>query len=366
MKIVEFAIHTVPVNHRGDWVFVELTDDSGTCGLGEASGSADDPRVVADMEARLRPLLDAEYEEAALLQKLWDSAPADFVPRVAASAIEQAAMDLIVRRSGKSVAEHLAADPSAIRGDVPFYANLNRMCRDRSPETAAAAARQAVAGGLRRVKFAPFDEVSPDKLARDGVDIAQPGAERLRALRDAIGPDIALMVDCHWRFTTETLPFLADLARELSIGWIEDPMRVLDPADMQDLRDRSGARIAGGEALLMHQDFVDLATSGAVDVLIADVKFVGGIGPLDRICKMAAENGVTFAPHNPTGPISTAASAHVVAANPNAEVLEFPFGEVPWRGDLAVGETITGDRVSVRGPGLGVILDFAAAGEPAL
>lgn len=364
MRIVEIECHRIPVNHRGDWIFVRVADDAGNAGWGEASSSGDDDAVLAAMTEMATPLQQDEYEPDALLAHLRRSAPVDKVPRTAASAVEHAVTELVARRLGKSVAGMLSSDGNA-RADVPIYANLNRMCRDRSPETAAAAVREAMAGGLKRVKFAPFDEVTPEGLADAGTGLAEAGADRLRALRDAAGPDIALMVDCHWRFTPETVPYLGALARELDIGWIEDPLPELDPNEMQRLRDLSGARIAGGEALLVQEDFEALIRSRAVDVLIADVKFVGGVGALDRICKLAADQGITFAPHNPSGPIATAASAHVVAANPNAEVLEFPFGEVPWRTDFAAGESLIGDRLTVASPGYGVALVPEKAGTRA-
>ncbi len=364
MRITEFECHRIPVNHRGDWVFVRVADDLGNAGWGEASSSGDDDAVIAAMTEMASSLIQVDHDSDALLTQLRQSAPAEKVPRTAASAVEHAVTELVARCAGTSVAEMFAGGGS-IKDAVPIYANLNRMCRDRSPDTAAAAARQAVAGGLERVKFAPFDEVTPEGLGREGTGIAEPGADRLRALRDAIGPDIALMVDCHWRFTPETVPYLGDLARELDIGWIEDPLLELDPDEMQRLRDLSGARIAGGEALLLQEDFEALIRSRAVDVLIADVKFVGGVGPLDRICKLAADQGITFAPHNPSGPIATAASAHVVAANPNAEVLEFPFGEVPWRTEFAAGESLIEDHFAVQGPGYGVTLMPDKAGTRA-
>lgn len=364
MRITEFECHRIPVNHRGDWVFVRVADDLGNAGWGEASSSGDDDAAIAAMTEMASSLLQVDHDSDALLTQLRQSTPAEKVPRTAASAVEHAVTELVARCADTSVAEMLA-DSGGIKDAVPIYANLNRMCRDRSPDTAAAAARQAVAGGLERVKFAPFDEVTPEGLGREGTGIAEPGADRLRALRDAIGPDIALMVDCHWRFTPETVPYLGDLARELDIGWIEDPLLELDPDEMQRLRDLSGARIAGGEALLLQEDFEALIRSRAVDVLIADVKFVGGVGPLDRICKLAADQGITFAPHNPSGPIATAASAHVVAANPNAEVLEFPFGEVPWRTEFAAGESLIEDHFAVKGPGYGVTLMPDKAGTRA-
>ncbi len=364
MRITAFETHRIPVNHRGDWIFVRIADDAGNAGWGEASGSGDDEAVLAALDDMATPLQQDTYDPEALLDHLRRSAPAEKVPRTGASAVEHAVTELVARRLDMSVAGMLSGDGNVL-GDVPIYANLNRMCRDRSPETAAAAGRQAVAGGLKRVKFAPFDEVTPDGLAVAGTGIAGPGADRLRALRDAIGSDVALMVDCHWRFTPETVPYLGDLARELDISWIEDPLPDLDPVEMQRLRDVSGARIAGGEALLLQEDFEVLIRSRAVDVLIADVKYVGGVGPLDRICKLAADHGMTFAPHNPSGPIATAASAHVMAANPNAEVLEFPFGEVPWRTDFAAGENLIDDRFAVNGPGYGIALKPEKAGTRA-
>lgn len=364
MRIAEFECHRIPVNHRGDWIFVRVADEAGNAGWGEASGSGDDDVVLAALAEMATPLQQDAFEPDALLDHLRRSAPADKVPRTAASAVEHAVTELVARRLDSSVAEMLNGG-GGVLDDVPIYANLNRMCRDRSPETAAAAGRQAVAGGLKRVKFAPFDEVTPDGLAAEGTGVAEAGADRLRALRDAIGPEVALMVDCHWRFTPQTVPYLGDLARELDIGWIEDPLPDLDPDEMRRLRDTSGARIAGGEALLLQEDFEALIRSRAVDVLIADVKYVGGVGPLDRICKLAADQGMTFAPHNPSGPIATAASAHVMAANSNAEVLEYPFGEVPWRTDFAAGERLTGDRFAVKGPGYGVALKPEKAGTRA-
>lgn len=364
MRIAEFECHRIPVNHRGDWIFVRVADEAGNAGWGEASGSGDDDVVLAALAEMATPLQQDEFDPDALLAQLRRSAPGDKVPRTAASAVEHAVTELVARRLDMSVAGMLSSGGD-VRKDVPIYANLNRMCRDRSPETAAAAGREAVAGGLKRVKFAPFDEVTPDGLAAEGTGLAEPGADRLRALRDAIGPGVALMVDCHWRFTSETIPYLGTLARELDIGWIEDPLPDLKPDEMQRLRDASGARIAGGEALLTVESFENLIRSRAVDVLIADVKYVGGVGPLDHICRLAADQGMTFAPHNPSGPIATAASAHVMAANPNAEVLEYPFGEVPWRTDFAAGESLTGDRFAVNGPGYGVALKPEKAGTRA-
>lgn len=362
MRISEYRLHRVPASHRGDWLLLELRDTDGNVGWGEGSSSTNDDETAAEIEGIMAALLPDEHELSRLRDHLATSAPADKPRRTAFSAIEHAFTDLAARQAGIAVAAMMAGKGAPLMESVPVYANVNRMCRDRTPDTVAAAGRAAMDGGLTRVKFAPFDEVSPERISAEGTDIAMPGVERLAALRDAIGPNAELMLDCHWRFTPETVPFLAEQTQAFGIDWIEDPLPEFEPLVIQHLRDLSGARIAGGEALLMYEDFEALVESGAIDVLIADVKFVGGVGTLDRICKLAAENGLAFAPHNPSGPISTAASAHVVAANPNALILEYAFGEVSWRTAFATGESLVDDRMAVNGPGFGIIIDMAAAG----
>ena len=101
---------------------------------------------------------------------------------------------------------------------IPVYANINRATTDRSPEGCAASARNAVTQGYRRIKIAPFDGVCSDDFAADWA--AQraridAGIARVFAIRDAIGPEIELMVDCHWRFDEPTaLAVLESWARE--------------------------------------------------------------------------------------------------------------------------------------------------------
>ena len=89
-----------------------------------------------------------------------------------------------------------------MRPSVPVYANLNRELRDRSAAGYASAGRAAVADGFRAVKCAPFDEVSSTRLDRSGVSRdLDLGIVRVASLREAVGADVDVMVDCHGRFT---------------------------------------------------------------------------------------------------------------------------------------------------------------------
>lgn len=364
VKIVQSAIHIVPVNHRGNWVLIELETEDGLTGWGEGTDSRDEAACIAEMTRIADSLQGQDIDPIAAVAKLMQGVAGDRLSRTPPSALAQALYDLGCRAEGISVAEHLAKD-GPVDDNVAFYCNINRRCADRAPDTVAEAGRAVVAAGCTRIKMAPFDEVSPEGLREHGEKLVEPGTARLSALRDAVGPDIDVMIDGHWRFTSEFAPLLATVCRDLGINWIEDPLETWTKKDCDTLRDISGGRVCGGEDMFTYGELEALATSGCVDLLIADVKFVGGPGELNRICKMAASRGLAFAPHNPSGPICTAASAHVTAANPNAEVLEYAFGEVPWRHDFAKGERPSGNGMAVGGPGYGIDIRFENQGAPA-
>jgi galactonate dehydratase len=92
--------------------------------------------------------------------------------------------------------------------------------------------------------------------------------------------------------------------------------------------------MAGGEILYGVAGFAPLTRVKAVHVIMPDVKHCGGLLELARIAAVADSDGVTVSPHNPSGPVSTAASVQVCAMLRNFRILEFQWGEVDWRHDL--------------------------------
>jgi len=372
MRIIAKQIHAIPikdtggvkVTHKAKWTLLGLETDTGLIGWGEGSDSHDDDQCVLLIDELAGSLLNQEIDPLTVAENLAQSAPPERLPRTVRSAIAQALIDLAVKEQSQSAAAYLS-NGGDIPETVPVYANINRKVKIRTPEVTAAAGLETLNTSITRIKFAPFDEVSPEALEKEGEKVTEPGIARLEALREAIGSGPELMLDLHWRFTPETVPLLAAIAKTFDVSWLEDPLPVFNPTDTRKLSGLSGARITGGEALFTFDELEALASSGAIDLLIADVKYVGGTIELDRICKMAASHGVAFAPHNPSGPVSTAASAHVVAANSNAEVLEYSFGEVPWRFDLAEGEVLKDGHVRVAGPGYGLTIHPDKVGDPA-
>src|SRR4029079_17106683 len=93
---------------------------------------------------------------------------------------------------------------AAPRASVAAYANINRSVTDRTPAGFAAAAARAVAAGYAAVKLAPFDGVIAADAAQTPIDArTRTGLDCVFAVRDAVGTDIAVMVDCHWRFDVD-------------------------------------------------------------------------------------------------------------------------------------------------------------------
>ena len=365
LKIIDAKIHSIPVNHRGNWVLLEIESADHHKGWGEASDSQNETECIARITRLIHDFKGREIDPIIYANSLIDSVPNDRLSRTPPSAIAQALYDITCRAEGISLAEKLSQNQET-RDSVKYYCNINRSSADRKPTSIAEAGYRALKSGCKHIKIAPFDELISNTFYADAKKLVQPGIKRLEALREAVGNHTNLMIDCHWRFTKHTVPILASICKELKVTWVEDPIESWDKDICDELRASSEGRICGGEDLYTYQKLEALAKSGCVDVLIADMKFVGGPGKLDAICKMASNYGLSFAPHNPSGPICTAASAQVVAANHNAEILEFAFGEVPWRSNFAKGERLIDSNFSISGPGIGIDIDFSSQGKPNL
>ena len=165
------------------------------------------------------------------------------------------------------------------RGRVSLYANINRglFATSRTPDDFAKAAERAVGEGFRAVKCAPFDEVAPGDDSAEAVRQARFGIQRVAVVRDAVGPDVTLMVDCHGRFDVESAVVVAEELAELGVDWFEEPVRPNEhPADSARIAACVSMTVAGGEMGYGEEVFADLIEGKAVEVIMPDVMFCGG------------------------------------------------------------------------------------------
>lgn len=366
MRIADLTVHTVHVNHRGDWLFVQIHADDGRVGIGEAShggGVGGDTRVRTILEQQCRPrLVDRTPDAVVMLVTELEGIAVDRAGATAVSACEQALWDLAGQALDVPV-YRLLGGPARAR--LPLYANINRATVNRTPEGFAANAAAAVAEGFRAVKCAPFDGLLRDRLyTTEGQSRLRLGLACVAAVRAAIGPDVALLVDYHSRFDGKTAGDVAQELRALGVTWLEEPIPTEDLDGLRQFRRRLNTHglanmdLIGGEAIFGLSGFWPYLQAGVWDVVMPDVKHCGGILAGWLIGQTATAGGVAVAPHNPSGPVATAATAQFCAALPQLRILEYAWGEVPWRADLVEPpERIeNGELIVPEGPGIGVRL----------
>ena len=362
------GVELVPVRatSRTVWLFVRLTTDAGLVGLGEASDAFGFANTTADDAARMRRELQRFFELIAgrspleiesYRQRGEPMARQGLIPATAFSAIEQALWDL----AGKALdVPTYVLLGGKVRNGLPVYANINRATNPRTPDGFAAAAKRAVADGFKTIKAAPFDGFPPagspaDQVARF-IDV---GVDAVRAMRAAVGPTVGIMIDCHSFFGVDQAVAVAERLAPYNLTWYEEPVAPERVDDTVAIKGRIKQPMAGGEVLFGLSGFGPLVRRHAVDTIMPDVKHCGGLLELTRIAAMAAEEGILVAPHNPSGPISTAASVQVCAGMKNVNYLELQYGEVGWRSEVVspVERFVDGTIEIPDRPGFGVSLN---------
>ena len=327
MRIAAIRFHGLGVSAKTVWTSLEVLAEDGRSGFGECTLSAHEAAMAAEVARLDRALRGEDVWARNRIAALIAHAPAGLVRHTAISALEQALWDLSAQQAGVALVRALGG---AVREDVRLYANINRGVAPRTPENFAAFALRAAGQGFSAVKLAPFEGLMPDARSDAGWEATYArGLDRLRAVRDA-APGLALMVDCHWRFTP---PDAARLIRDLAaIGcwWAECPVSEALLPELRRLRGMAndrGMRFAGAEMLAGLGAFRPLIETGAYDVLMPDIKHCGGHAELQRIAALAASAGIEIAPHNPSGPICHAHSVHAACAIGNVPALEVMFEE---------------------------------------
>ena len=358
--IAQVCVHSARISPKTVWTFVAVRDRDGRTGWGEATLHGEALAIHGHVE-RLTPLLAGRRTHDALAA-LDVGALRDLPEAASVSALDQALRDLSAQQNGLPLDAHLG---SPLRASVPLYANINRGTLDRSPEGFAARAREVASNGFGAVKIAPLDDVRPDNAHTPaGRQLLDRGIARIAAVRDAIGPDRKLMVDCHWRLTEAVA---RDVLRELTalgLYWFECPLPEVPemfPA-LRRLRSDAnalGIRTAGCEELIGLPAFAEFLDAGIYDAIMPDIKYAGGHRELLRIGEAAARAGTICSPHNPSGPIAHLHSVHASALLESCPFLEFQYGESPLFFDIVAGDMPdprrgTSDVPQIAGLGIGI------------
>lgn len=301
-----------------DWVFVKITDSAGVIGWGEASLHGPVKPVVAAIEEYAAHLIGREaYGAERHWHRLYNAwrwrGGAVFM--TALSALDVALWDLEARRLGVPL-YRLFGGPH--RTSLRAYASHWLQQVD-TPEQAYEGAREAGRRGFKGFKWCPFNF---DLLRSDFYGSIQRVREFMAAAREGAGPEMEIYIECAELLSPRTAPVMIDALLPFRPGWIEEPFPFENPRAIADLQKETSIPIAVGERLLSRYEFRELLDTGGCRVVQPDIMHGGGFTELRRIAALAETYQVTVAPHNPGGPICTAASAHLAATTPNFLVLE--------------------------------------------
>jgi galactonate dehydratase len=353
MKITGHRIDAVHVNHRGDWVFVTVETDEGITGIGEMRAGQNYDAQVAAARKMLAALEGRDPREIEAIYHDLHAGARNKADGFAISGIEPALWDILGKSLNAPVFRLLGGSNAS---EIRLYANINRATTDRTPERFAANAAEAVAQGFDAVKLAPFDGLPRDV---DNAADAAVGIACMEAVRAAIGSEPDLLIDCHSHFTVKGSLEVADALRPLDLYWFEQPTPESNLAACLEVNERCGMTTAGGEQRMFRENWIEVFEHQTMDIIMPDVTVIGGISELKTVADAAAAWGMPTAPHGPFGPITIAAHLHAMAACPSSVILEYGWGEVPWRKDLMRPvEIIENGRIRLtERPGLGFELN---------
>jgi galactonate dehydratase len=355
MKITDVKTLVMGTSWR-NLTFVKVETDEGLTGVSEVRMNNRTDALVAYIDgAKRRHVIGSDpFNTEDLYQRLFrnDYGRAGEIVATGISVIEIACWDIIGKALNQPVYRLLGG---ACRDKIKAYANgWYRV--ERSPEEFHAAAKRVLEKGYRALKFDPFGagyyELSyEEKLKSVGL---------VEAVRDAVGPDVEILVEMHGRFS----PYMAiEISAELEKfqpSWVEEPVPPDNIAALAKAADKINLPIATGERLHNKYEYRELINLQAADILQPDITQTGGFLETKKIAAMGDMCYMTVAPHNVGGPVSTATALHFAACTTNFKIQEHfnDFSEA-WVKEAATGcpEVIDGYFSLPNGPGLGMELN---------
>jgi galactonate dehydratase len=238
-----------------------------------------------------------------------------------ASAIDIALWDIRGQQLGLPIYDLLGG---SIRNSIALYTHPDG---NFDPENIAAACRKIVAQGFTTVKTGPFPNYCPEGVQAyisGQVDEAgeELGVAMIAAMREAVGPGIEILIDCHGQFDVPTAIRLAGRLEPYHIGWFEEPLPPESLHALRQVRERTNVPICVGERMYTRFDFLPVLEGRLAEFIMPDVTWTGGISELKKISTLAETYHIPVSPHDAGGPVNIAAGAHVMATVPNFYKLE--------------------------------------------
>ena len=355
MKITDVTTY-IAGNSWKNWVFTRVDTDEGVHGIGEATVNG----FAKSSEAAIHELkrfvigedpFDVERHSLRLFRDVYSDGGQ--IHGAALAGIEYACWDIMGKVTNQPVFRLLGG---RCHERLRVYAN-GWYRGPREPQSFHEKARRVVARGYTALKFDPFG-AAWRVVDRQDFGLA---LEIIAAVRDAVGPNVDILVEGHNRFSVHTALQFAEAMHRYSPTWFETPVPPQRISSMVEVARRSPVPIACGEDYYCREQFAELLKHDAVHIIQLEPQILG-MTAAKSVCGMVqAHNGVT-APHSAQGPLCSLACAHLNTATPNFLIHEiFDDFNDDWSADILTHPvkvedghiTLSGDR-----PGWGTDLNY--------
>ena len=348
-----------------NWVFVKVvTDQPGLVGWGEATLEWHTRGVVGSIEDLAQLLIG---EDPTRVEHLWQSMwrqhfwhGSGIVRATAIAGIDLALWDIVGKHVGVPC-HRLWGGP--VRDYVRLYSHLGGGNMERFYETPVASAqsfadlaRQSVEEG-----FTAFKSMAvPPTMPIEGRLPLQAAEQCVAAMRDAVGDEIDIMVDCHARPSPAMGLQFAKALDPYGLYFFEEPCWPESIDGLAMINAAVSTPIATGERLTSLTTFRDLFARRGCEICQVDITHCGGFTEARRIAALAEAHRIALAPHNPQGPVSTAASLEFGFSQPSYIICESVHSDVPWREDIVDEGYVIDKKTRTVSPntrpGLGVVV----------
>lgn len=338
MKISRIETHVCHARMR-NWIFVKVvTDQPGLVGWGEATLEWHTRSVVGAIEDLAELVVG---EDPTCIERLWQIMHRQhfwhghgIVRATAIAGIDIALWDIAGKVAGMPCSK-LWGGP--VRDFVRMYCHLGGgrledfyQTRPDDARRFATLAEQAVTDGFTALKCMAV----PPTMPIEGRRPLRWAEGNVSAIRDAVGDDIDIMVDCHARPSPAMGLRFGKALDEYGLYFLEEPCWPESVAGLARIKAALTTPVATGERITHLAAFRDLFAAEACDVCQLDITHCGGLSAARRIAALAEAYRVALAPHNPQGPVSTAASLELGFAEPSYIICEAVHADVPWRQDV--------------------------------
>jgi len=320
LRITRVEPLVLRIGRRTNYPLVRVETADGIHGWGEGTTPPTNPAVIAQIRECGKVIMgESAWDREKLWRKMYltEENTLGGTLFAAISAIDIALWDIAAKKLNVPVYKLLGGKS---RDRLRIYASYRWGDIPRTRDAYARRTKELIAEGATAGKFDPFGDY-PGFDRQLSTTVLNEVREMIGGIREG-GPGFDICVECHGKFNVATAGRIIKMLEPFDPFFVEEPVPPENLDAMAEVQRSTNMPISTGEGLQSHFNYTALLEKRAARIIQPDASRTGGITAMKKIVDMADAYYVTFAPHNPNGPVCTAASMHIAASSPNFLIME--------------------------------------------